>query len=70
VLALGVKIALAEITFPVHVKVPAPLATKLAGDMAQTVAEAGVMLSTGKVLVLTPTVVVEIQPEALVPDKV
>lgn len=48
----------------------APAALKVAVLKAHTVADGGVMFRIGSELVLTPRVVVDTQPELLVPDKV
>ena len=68
--ALGANTTEGEITEPLQVYELAPLAVKLAFVAEHTVALGGLIVNIGKVLVVTPNVTVETQPEALVPDKV
>lgn len=48
----------------------APIAAKLTCEAAQALALAGLMVIEGRVLVVTPRVVVDTQPMVLVPAKV
>lgn len=69
-LVVGVKAAVDAVIAdgpPVQVYVLAPPAVKLAAVWAHTVADDGLMLSTGKVLVVIPAVAVDTQPELFVP---
>jgi hypothetical protein len=66
-LALGVKAAVWLTTLPFQVYVVAPEAVKVVFVKAHTVAEAGVITNTGKLLVAMATVFEETQLAAFVP---